>query len=137
VLRRSAPRAPAASRRNVVVVGVHERRFAVAADRVVEVARIGAYTPVPCEDPANLGVVMHRGGLVPLIDVGARLGLRPVARLALPGFCLFVRTHLGEVGVPIDQIVGLESSVDGALPEGVAALDPSALGGRHGEGLAH
>lgn len=133
MLRRAVSRAPAVPRRNLVVLAVRDRRFAVPADRVVEVARIAGYTPVPCDDPSNLGVLVHRGGLVPLVDAGAHLGLRPAAPRALPGLCVFVRAHFGEVGVPIDQVLGLEPAVDGALPEGVILLDPGVLGGRVGE----
>ncbi len=136
MLRRHAPRASTAIRRNVVVFAVGDRRLAVPAPQIVEVARIASYTPVPCEDPANLGVVLHRDELLPLVDLGARLGARGTGLPGLPGLCLFVRTDFGEVGFPIDRVLGLEPSSDGTLREGVTLLDPSALGGPHGQGTA-
>jgi chemotaxis signal transduction protein len=135
MLRRAVPRTPAAPRRTIVVVDVRGRRLAAPAERVVEVARTGRYTRVPCEDPSNLGVVMHRGAVVPLVDVGTRLGV-PAAP-SVPDLCLFLRTQLGEIGVPIDQVVGLEPAPDGGLPEGVTLLDGSVLGGSHGQSPAH
>ena len=72
--RRRAAKRPAPAPASVLVVSVGDRRIAIPARRIVEVAGIAGHTPLPCEDPANLGVVVHRDALIPLIDLAPRLG---------------------------------------------------------------
>jgi chemotaxis signal transduction protein len=125
-VRRRAARRVAPTPANVLVVSVGDRRIAIPARRIVEVARVGGYTPLPCEDPSNLGVVVHRDALIPLVDLAPRLGARRFAPVKLPGLCVFVETEVGEVAFPIDRVLGLEPARDGA--DAVPLLDPAILG---------
>ncbi len=125
-----APAVPAC-----LVVAVGDRRVALPAARIVEVARIGGYTPLPCEDPANLGVVLHRDALVPLVDVAPRIGARRAGPIGAPALCVFVETETGVVGFPIDRVLGLEPARDGGA-DGVPILDPAVPGGGHAESPA-
>jgi chemotaxis signal transduction protein len=109
------------------VVSVGDRRIAIPAGRIVEVARVAGYTPLPCDDAANLGVVVHRDALIPLVDLAPRLGARRFAPVKLPGLCVFVETEVGEVAFPIDRVLGLEPVRDGG-PDAVPVLDPAVLG---------
>lgn len=122
---------------SLVVVALGEHRIAVPAARIVEVAPIAAYTPLPSEDRTTLGVVLHRDTLIPLVDLASRLGARPPGPVALPTLGLFVKTARGEVVFPIDRVLGLQGSPDGKLEDGITPLDPDALGGRHGQSTPH
>jgi chemotaxis signal transduction protein len=123
------PGKPVAASPSVLVVGMGDRRLAVPAAQIVEVARLVAYTPLPCDDPTNLGVVLHRDTLIPLIDLASRLGARRAGPVGVPGLCLFVQTDVGEVGFPIDRVLGLESAYDDRSDRGVPVLDPTVLAG--------
>jgi chemotaxis signal transduction protein len=124
--RRKAKRKPAPPA-SVLVVSVGDRRIAIAARRIIEVARIAGFTRLPCDDASNLGILVHRDALVPLVDLAPRLGARRFAPVKLPGLCVFVETELGEVAFPIDRVLGLEPVRDGG-PDAVPLLDPAILG---------
>ena len=113
----------------VFVLGGH--RFAVSPRQIVEVAQITAYTPLPCEDPSNLGVTHHRDRLIPLVNLSPRPGIARSSRVELPWMCLVVKTDLGEIGFLLDQVLGFESSADGCLPGGITRLDLDRLEGWH------
>ena len=71
VARRRAARRKPASPANVLVVSVGDRRIAIAARRIIEVARVAGYTSLPCDDASNLGVGMYRSlGFEELCDIG-------------------------------------------------------------------
>jgi chemotaxis signal transduction protein len=127
VARRRAARRKPAQPANVLVVSVGDRRIAIAARRIIEVARVAGYTSLPCDDASNLGVVVHRDALIPLVDLAPRLGARRFAPVKMPGLCVFVQTELGLVAFPIDRVLGLEPVRAGA-PEAVPLLDPAILG---------
>lgn len=99
-------------RRTVVVFSLVDRRFALPAERVVEVAKVSGYTPLPCENAAHLGVVYHRETVIPLVDVGRLMGVRGLASFPSPGLCFFCRTERGEIAFPVDRIFGLAPVVD-------------------------
>jgi len=132
-----AARSTATQRPSLVVVALGERRIAVPAAWIVEVAPIAAYTPLPSEDRTNLGVVLHRDTLIPLVDLASRLGAGSTGPVALPTLGLFVKTARGKVAFPIDRVLGLQGSPDGKLEDGITPLDPDALGGRHGQDTPH
>ena len=131
-----------APRRAVVVFALDGRHFAVAADRVVEVANVASYTPLPCENPAHLGVVLHREALVPWVDLGWQVGVCRPDRLQSPGLCLFLNTDSGEVACPVDRVLGLTAATDerlwhhSILPGGVSILCAGGWEEHHGQAAA-
>jgi chemotaxis signal transduction protein len=127
VARRRRAKSTAAPAANVLVVSVGDRRIAIPARRIVEVARVAGYTSLPCDDASNLGVVVHRDALIPLVDLAPRLGARRFAPVKLPGLCVFVETDVGEVAFPIDRVLGLEPFRDGG-PGAVPVLDLALVG---------
>jgi chemotaxis signal transduction protein len=131
--RASKPVPPSTS---VLIVALADRRVAVPAGQIVEVFRIGAYTRLPCEDPTNLGIVLHREMLIPLVDLALRLGGRRGGPVRLPGLCLFVETDAGEIGFPIDRVLGLASVPGDGADRAVPLLDPAVLGGGHAQSPA-
>ena len=101
-------------------------RMAVSDPEMVrEVARLGPMTPLPRSPSFLLGVVGHRGEVIPLVDLLRFLGqgeLRPSARSRL--FIGTVGTDV--VGFLADQVVGLRRVF-------VADKLPAPVGG----GLSH
>lgn len=114
---------PTVSGRLVAAMG--GSRLAVRAAHLVEVARVSAVTWVPCRDPALLGVAVHRDRLIPVLDGRRRLGAGAAG--PPPWLCLFVRTEMGEVAVPVDGVPGLDPAVDVRSDE-APCVDLAAIG---------
>jgi len=49
------------------------RACALSLGLVAGVAEIGTVTRLPAADPCNLGLIVHRGTVLPLVDLGRRL----------------------------------------------------------------
>src|SRR5262249_61023250 len=126
---------PAADTRARMLVAVVSRRLAVHGSGVSDIARVAMVTPVPCDDPTILGVAVHRGRIVPLLDLRRRLG--DGATGLPPWLCLFVHTSGGDVGVPIDAVLGFGATGHSRLPDGVTFVDSSILGARDGAGAPY
>lgn len=129
--------APSTPKRDAVLFAIGGSRFALPGPSVVETATVTAYTPIRAEDPANLGVTLYRERVIPLVDLDRRLDARSSPLPTPPWRCLFVKTGLGEVGFPIDQLLGLQAPGD-RLPDGVILLDLEAPAmGLAGAGAPH
>ena len=122
-----------AARRSFVVVVVADRRLAVDATRIAEVAKLDAPVRLPCEDPRNVGVIFYRGELLAVVDLAAGVASR--ARPPTP-LSLVVRNADGLVAILVDQVCGLESPRGTALPEGATLLDLDRLEAWNGETAA-
>jgi purine-binding chemotaxis protein CheW len=59
-----------------LIVGIADERYAVPVQDVAEVAPVGELTPVPGAPPAVMGVKSLRGRVIPVVDLGAVLGMR-------------------------------------------------------------
>lgn len=100
------------------------RACALSLGLVAGVAEIGAVTRLPAADPCNLGLIVHRGTVLPLVDLGRRLeggavgavgsiGARP------PAVCIITRSRQA-IAFPVEAVLGLQ-----ALPaNGGAAASP-------------
>lgn len=121
--------------RALMVVAVGSRRVAVRNSEVSEVARVASVTPVPCDDPAILGVALHRGRIVPLVDLRRRLGDGPTG--FPPFLCLFAKSGGADIGVPIDAMLGFSAADGSRMPAGVTFVDFSTLGAGNGAAAAH
>jgi purine-binding chemotaxis protein CheW len=121
-----------------VVVRVGARRLAVPMDAVVEVFRMVAMAAQLPRAPRHcLGVVDCRGRLVPVFDLGARLGItkarEPVA--LVDAHVLLVRDPVGEVGYAVDEVVELVEQAAEPVPgSGTAATGAITLGAVRGAG---
>jgi purine-binding chemotaxis protein CheW len=126
-----------------------DQSLALPMTAVVEVWRMVAPASHPPRAPRHLiGVVDCRGQLVPLVDLGARLGLCPRRSVEelIDGHVLVLSDRLGRIGYAVDEVrelletatetvpsahATLGAFVDGAIraPDGelVPLLDPSAL----------
>src|SRR5947208_5594550 len=99
--------------------------LALPMDAVVEVFRMVAVAATLPRAPRHaLGVVDCRGHLVPLVDLGARLGLsKPRGEAALAnGHVLVVQDALGPVGYAVDEVSELVESVPETLAGTSTAL---------------
>jgi chemotaxis signal transduction protein len=112
MLPRRSSQAKTVPTRTVAVFALNGRHFAVSAEQVIEVVRIATYTPLPCEDPAHLGVVLHRETVIPLVDLGPQLGVPCPHPVQSPGLCLLLRTDSGKIACPIEQVLGLAPATD-------------------------
>lgn len=129
----------------VLVVRAGRRRVALALEHLIEVVEPPAVLPVPSRQPALRGLVPLRGGLVPLIHLGALLegeacpeaaGTAAVV-VAVGGrrICLEVEEveevlRQADPPVPAGEALPWATGVT-RLPSGlVPVLDLPALGGR-------
>lgn len=131
MIRRRTHQLQPVQRHNAVAFSLGGRRFSVPASQVLEITRISSYTTIPCMDSANLGVVIHRDRLIPLVDLSRRLGVTRVGDVQLPALCLLVTTDLGELGLLLDQVIGFESASDEGPADDVTCLDLNRLGDLH------
>ncbi|MGB7024344.1 MAG: chemotaxis protein CheW [Candidatus Acidiferrales bacterium] len=62
--------------KSYVIVPIGGRRFSLAAESVVELISIGTLQQFPHQTPWISGVIVRRGRVVPVCDLGPRLGER-------------------------------------------------------------
>lgn len=96
-----------------LVVRVRDEGYALPVERVVEILRRAAPTPLPATPGFVEGVIDLRGRLVPVLDLGVRLGGRAGAGGAKP----MVVVHAGgrAVGLLVDGLDGLQKYEAGAV----------------------
>lgn len=75
----SAPGHPLEAGGSLLRMSVGEQPLAVPIDRVREILQVLRMTPLPRTPAFVRGVMNLRGSVVPVIDLAARLGLRPTA----------------------------------------------------------
>jgi purine-binding chemotaxis protein CheW len=130
------PAAVASSDGQVVVLRVHEGDYAVPIGRVQEIIRVPSITQVPGANHGVEGIINLRGQVVPVIDLGIRLGMGPSRRprearvvvvdsgservgLLVDGVSEVLRINHGAVEPPSMMTVG-----DGPVAvEGIAKLN--------------
>jgi purine-binding chemotaxis protein CheW len=108
---------------------------AVEARHVTEVLPLPAPTPVPCTAPFVLGLIYHRGRVLPVLDLARALGAAGGGRHAE-----VVAVEAGELrfGIAIESVIGVErcevarlGEADGYVRrvagEALAVLDLDAL----------
>ncbi len=101
-----------------------QRPLALLASRVIRVAETVDFTPVPSELAWNLGVIRHRGAVLPLVALDRLLGLgegqRPARR---PFSCVLARFGGGAAAFPVEALLGFETAYDDQPPEGYEIVD--------------
>jgi purine-binding chemotaxis protein CheW len=110
-----------------VLVDIGNAPFAVPADAYVELFSLPGLMPAPGAPAYVLGLANVRGTILPVVDVGARLG-GPSGAVGEASAVLRLRFEAGDVGILVDAVrdfVDVES-------EPVPLLDdqPGTLGGR-------
>ena len=114
-----------AARPGVLAFVIGGRPRALSLGLVAGVAEIGAVTRVPAADPCNLGLIVHRGAVLPLVDLGRRLGggaasadgaveaigaEGPIGAIAAgpPAFCIITRSRQA-IAFPVEAVLGLQA----------------------------
>ncbi|MDT7835394.1 chemotaxis protein CheW [Aquabacterium sp. OR-4] len=102
---------------------VGEERFAVRIDAVREILEVARTTPLPLMPSFVRGVMNLRGAVVPVIDLGARLGLDPstVGRRS----CVVIVETSGNAEVPamrLGMLVDAVYEVFDALPDALESV---------------
>jgi chemotaxis signal transduction protein len=118
----------------VLLFGLSTELYALRIEEAVEAMSLPAFTVVPRMPGYLLGVCFRRGRLLPIVDLGRRLGLRQsfrssllqAARTTRPAV-LVARTRLGELGLLVDRILRV-AKVPAAALEPAAAAPPFTLG---------
>lgn len=97
---------PAAPRQmlDLLVFSCAGGAYAVGAPHVVEVVSLGDPTPVPGTPAAVLGVVNHRGRILPVIDVGRLLSL-PDDLAPDPGLLIVVTAGEAAFGIRAEAVL--------------------------------
>lgn len=130
---------------DLLVFSLARERYGIEAPHVLEVVPLRELTPVPCTPPFVLGVVNHRGRILPVLDFRRLFGLAGqgiteggrVVAVEAGGmtFGIFADAVAGTVRVGVPEIasppMGLagnrQAFVRGVTPGMVAVLDLEAL----------
>jgi len=131
--------------RELLVFSLSQERYGVETDHVLEVVSLRELTAVPCTPAFVLGVVNHRGRILPVMDLRRLFGLKGqgstegsrVIAVEVGGmtFGIFadavagiVRLGAHEVGpLPAALINHRQSFIQGVTQEMIAVLDVEAL----------
>jgi purine-binding chemotaxis protein CheW len=119
----------------IVALRCDETTFGIPIDRVREIVIVPEITPVPESGEFIRGIINLRGRIIPVMDLGRRLGLREAPR-DRSGRILIAEdggSHL--IGLLVD-----EASEVLRVPEANLGPPPELLGGRMGgavRGIAH
>jgi len=129
----------------LLVFSVGAERYGIETDHVVEVIPLRELTPVPCTPASILGVVNHRGRILPVLDLrrlfdladqGVAEGSRVVAVEARGmTFGIFAGAVTGTVRIGVEEVAPSPATsaadrqglIRGVTGEMVAVLDLDAL----------
>lgn len=103
--------------------GVAEEEYGVPIQMVQEIVGAMTVTPLPDAPPHVLGVVNLRGAVIPVVDMGARLGLRGTDRTER----VIVVVSIGQqrIGLSVDRVCEV-AQIDRAMIEVPPTLGGSA-----------
>jgi purine-binding chemotaxis protein CheW len=107
-----------------LLVRVGDERYALPTHEVIEVGRVGELTPVPGSPRAVMGVQSLRGLVLPVIDLGAVLGMSPSDER---GGLVVVEDSRGPAGLAVDALLDVETVEADATGPTEAPLLGSAL----------
>jgi purine-binding chemotaxis protein CheW len=110
-------------------------RYAVGLERVREILEVGALTPVPLMPDCVRGVMNLRGAVVPVIDLGRRLGLG-AARIGRRTCIVMVdpgstasdgASPMGMLVDAVDEVFAVSDTEHEAVPPLGTAVEPRYL----------
>jgi purine-binding chemotaxis protein CheW len=108
---------------DLLVFSRGEEAYALDAAHVVEVFPLDGLTPVPFVPPSVLGVVNHRGRILPVIDLGDLLGA--TSPEGEPALVLAVEAGAAAFGIGADTVSGVTTvAADEVVPAARLAEQP-------------
>lgn len=115
----------------LVFFRVHDAELAVAASDVEEIVGLGTLTPVPGVPAHVAGVQALRGQALPILDLGAYLGLNDVGRPVGASDGIAPRVMVANVppyrvGLLAHRVLGV-AGVDETVPSELDLLQPDRL----------
>ena len=112
----------------LLLFGLSTELYALRIEEAAEVIGLPRFAPVPRMPPYLLGVCFRRGYLLPILDLGQRLGLRASYRRgAIPSVrsdrpaVVVARAERGEVGLLVDRIVRVARVPESAIQRSAQA----------------
>ena len=99
-----------------VVFRLEAQRYALLLSQVERVVAMVAVSPLPQTPAVVVGVINHRGSVVPVFDLRPRFGL-PRREFGLTDHLLLARTTRRMLALPVDEVLGVnEVPVENVLP---------------------
>lgn len=89
-----------------VVFRLEGQRYALRLTQVEHVVSMVAVSPLPETPAVVVGVINHRGSVVPVLDLRPRLGL-PRREFGLTDHLLLGRTSRRMLALPVDEVLGV------------------------------
>jgi purine-binding chemotaxis protein CheW len=108
---------------DVLVCRVGAEQYAVALDVLRRLQPARGLTPLPCTPPFVAGLLNVRGALVTVLDLGVALGLRAAPTVEPTSQVLLVEVPRGEVGLLVDEALGVEQVPRAGLAESLSGRD--------------
>ena len=99
-----------------VVFRLEAQRYALLLSQVERVVAMVAVSPLPQTPAVVVGVINHRGSVVPVLDLRPRFGF-PRREFGLTDHLLLARTTRRMLALPVDEVLGVnEVPVENVLP---------------------
>lgn len=98
----------------LIEVRIGEQRYAIDIMAVREIRGWTASTPLPHAPPHVLGMINLRGAVLPVVDLGARLGMG-VTKADSSAVVVVAHVIDRQVGLLVDAVCDILSIPDGAL----------------------
>jgi chemotaxis signal transduction protein len=97
----------AAARPGMLAFVLGGRTCALSLGLVAGVAEIGVITRLPAANPRHLGVIVHRGAVLPLLALDRQLDGAPMpGGMGQPAFCIITRSE-PVIAFPVEAVLGL------------------------------
>ena len=108
VIRKVAERSPnAGSPMRLVLFALDGQRYGLPLARVERALPMVAVAPLPKAPAIALGVINLHGQVIPVVDVGRRLGL-PAREYGLTAHLLVARTARRRLALPVEEALGVQ-----------------------------
>lgn len=99
-----------------VVFRLEAQRYALHLSQVERVVAMVAVSPLPQTPAVVVGIINHRGSVVPVLDLRPRFGF-PRREFGLTDHLLLARTTRRMLALPVDEVLGVnEVPVENVLP---------------------
>jgi purine-binding chemotaxis protein CheW len=98
----------------LISVSIGDQDYAIDIMAVREIRGWSAATPLPHSPPHVLGMMNLRGAVLPVIDLGARLGLGP-AKTSPSSVVVVAQIGAAQVGLVVDAVCDILTVTEGLI----------------------